>query len=267
MKTRSSSGFTLIEMLIAMFILSFIAMAVYNNTAQTYKIRDSVENEGDFYNAIRVTLDVMGRDISQIFTPKIAALPGDAGKTAKQQQQPGQGQTPQGTFGAVPGQQQQDLGPGWAHWGPPVNNFGVRPTRFVGEADKIQFITNSHLRLFQDSRESEFAIVSYSLEDTTNKASSRATTLVKRENTAVFEENPPEEANVTYPLVENVKSLVFKYLDGEKDRWENKWDSQSQDFKDRFPDVIEVTLEVFLPNSQNTFTVVQRFRPEMVHDL
>lgn len=264
----NSRGFTLIEMLIAMFILSFIAMAVYNNTVQTYKIRDSVENEGDFYNSLRVTLDVMGRDIGSIFTPKIAALPGDAGKTAGQPQQPGQNQAPQGTFGAPPGQQQQqNLGEAWAHWGPPINNFGVRPTRFVGEANKITFVTNSHLRLFQDSRESEFAIISYSLEDTTNKATSRATTLVKLENTAVFDEIPPEDSAVSYPLVENVKSLVFKYLDGERDRWEDKWDSQSQDFKDRFPDVIEVSLEVFLPNSQNTFTVVQRFRPEMVHDL
>lgn len=255
-------GFTLIEMLIAMFILSFIAMAVYNNTTQVYKIRDSVENEGDFYNAIRVTLDVMGRDVAQIYTPKTAALPGDAGKAKKTNLQPGQPGF-SNAYGNDPNQ-----GDPLPFWGAPVNEFGVRPSRLQGEATKISFIANSHMRLFQDVAESDFAKITYALADPKSTATSRATTLVKRENVAVFDENDPPEKEVEYTLVQNVKTLKFRFLDGEKDQWADKWDTTSQDHKGKFPDVIEVTLEVFLPGSlQNTLTVVQRFKPEMVSDL
>lgn len=255
--SKLTSGFTLIEMMIAMTILAFIALAVYNNTVQTYKLRDNVEQEGDFFNALRVTLDLMGRDIGQMYSPKIAALPGESGKAQSNTQQNSTGTFASNGASADPTE----------FWGSPINQFGVRPSRLQGEATKLMFVSNGHMRLFRDSHESDFAKITYALEEDSDKANSRKTTLVKRENTAAFDDEEKKEDEVRYPLLTNVKKLEFSFLDGEKDQWHPRWDTASADHKDKFPDVIQVTIEVNYPNSEAFFTVIQRFRPEMLGEL
>lgn len=254
---RPTSGFTLIEMMIAMTILAFIALAVYNNTAQTFKLRDNIEQEGDFFNALRVTLDLMGRDIGQMYSPQMAALPGDSGKARSPTQE-----NTVGTFGS------NEASPDpTAFWGSPINQFGLRPSRLQGEATKLSFISNGHVRLFRDSAESDFAKITYALEEDSEETNAKKTTIVKRESTAAFDPEEEKEHEVRYPLLTNVKKLEFSFLDGEKDQWHARWDTSGTDHKDKFPDVIQVTIEVNYPNSEASFTVIQRFRPEALSEI
>lgn len=251
---RRQYGFTLIEMMIAMTILAFIALGVYSNTTQTYKLRESVEQEGDFYNAIRVTLDLLGRDISQMYSPSVAALPGETSKSQNTTQPDNSG-----SFGDQPPAEPTDF------WDSPINQFGVRPSRFQGDAGKIMFVTNGHTRLFRDAPESDFETIVYALEDDSDTANARRTTLVKRANTAAFEMvEDTKDTELRYVLLTGVKKLEFSFLDGEKDQWHPRWDTASQEHRGVFPAVIQITLEVQYPNSEATFTVVQRYKPEMM---
>jgi general secretion pathway protein J len=257
MRTRNSNrqtGFTLIELMIAMTILAFIAVGVYNTTAQSYKLRDSVEQDGDFYNSIRVALDVFGKDLGHLFTPIPASMPGTLGQAPTQQPN----LPPQATsdFAAIPALK---------FWGSPINKFGVRPTRFNGESSKVSFVISSHLRLFRDTAETDFAKVQYALEEEKNpmpRTSGKA--LVKRENPDIFDERETTDNEVSYVILSNVKNIELKYLDGEKDQFDSNWDTSGIVHKDKYPDVVKLTIEVFPPGSQNAFKVEQLYRPELL---
>ena len=68
---QNAQGFTLLEVLIAMAILVFIAFSIYQATTQTFRLRDILSTEGAFYNNIRFATTVMWRDLSMIYSPLI----------------------------------------------------------------------------------------------------------------------------------------------------------------------------------------------------
>ena len=256
MKTNLNRGFTLIEMMIAMSILAFISMAVYQNTTQSFILRDNVERDGDFYNAIRVALDIMGRDLIHIYSPQAGALPGNLGQAPTQQKNNQTGQ-----MAAIPTE------PPTMFWGETINANGVRPSRFQGDSDKMSFLINSHMRLFKESHESDFSKIEYFLDDDKLAPKNRpAKALIKTENTAAFDmEDRDNDNKQRYVILGNIKSISIQYLDGEKDIWNKRWDTMGIDHKGKFPNVIEVTVEVYMPdvNSTNTFKINQRYKPEL----
>ncbi|MBI3558620.1 MAG: prepilin-type N-terminal cleavage/methylation domain-containing protein [Deltaproteobacteria bacterium] len=262
----AQSGFTLIELLIAMTILAIISLGVYDITNSTFSRRESIEQEGDFYNSLRVGLDVLGRDIGQLYTPQAGALPGTIGQAPQTTPgQPAQGQQAGGNPANVYGTASVPLGTATDYWGEPINESGVRPSRLQGEEGKLSFISNSHMRIYRDASESEFEKVSYSLEDPkTPDPLVKGKLLVKHEDPNAFiDEERGSETDVRYVLVDGVKSLSFEFLDSEKDTWSKRWDTSGIDHKGVYPAVIKITLEVYFPRSDHTFTVVQQYRPEL----
>lgn len=246
---KFKKGFTIIELMIAMTIMSFIAVFVYQNTSKSFELRETLTQDGEFYNSVRVALDTFGRDVIHIYNPQAASLPGNLGKAASTDPQ-----NPQANINLPTTI--------YKFWGAPINSNGVRPTRFNGEDNSISFISNSHMRLFRDSPETEFAKITYGLEeDKLSKNPNKQ--LVKRENTDVFAlERENEETETRYILLSNIRSLKFKYLNGEKDTWFNSWDTTSEDHKGKFPDLIQIEIEIELPRTGNTFTVMQNYKPE-----
>src|SRR3954471_16711499 len=90
-RNRNTSGFTLLEVLISIFLLVVISLAIYNATTESYRLRDSLANEGDFYNGIRLSMSVLERDIALVYSPTIM-IPEDTGK------KPGTPTNPGNTF-------------------------------------------------------------------------------------------------------------------------------------------------------------------------
>jgi general secretion pathway protein J len=60
---KRTTGFTLIEILIAIFILSVVMSTVYAAYTGTYRIISSSEYQGDIYAMARITLDRMTKDL------------------------------------------------------------------------------------------------------------------------------------------------------------------------------------------------------------
>lgn len=247
-------GFTLLELLISIAILSFISLGVYQTTASSFSLRENLERDGDFYNSIRVALDIVGRDIAHMYSPQAAALPGNVGKPAA----PGPN-----------GQPSQNFAPNadvlLPFWGAAINEHGVRPARFVGEETKMTFVAAGNIRLFKDSRESDFIRVTYTFEeDPLGEKGAKA--LVRRTHTDVFSEREDPEQEVRYTLLSRVKKIKFSFLDGEKDRWDMtpRWDTGDGHYKNIFPAMIRVEVEVYTPQSdENTFAISQLYRPEL----
>ena len=91
--------------------------------------------------------------------------------------------------------------------------------------------------------------------------------LVRTENTDAFDDDDrhAEKYAHRYPLLHGIKKLRFRYWRKDKDnglgRWETSWDSDKEDFKGKYPDIVEVTLEV---NGLDhlSYTGIYNFRPE-----
>lgn len=260
---------TLMEVLIALCILAFISISIYQATLETYRLRDTLASEGDFYNSIRISMAILQRDISLIYSPLM---------TLSQNQQPNASPTP-GANGQPPQYpppaspqiiatyMSDDLNLVSTFWSAAVNETGLRPSRIVGTDSKLTFISTSNVRIYKDSPESEFAKVTYELrkdESQTDKSLSRSV-LVKMESPNAFGSDQNKDLLIrTYPLLPGIKKFTFTYLQKDGNAWKTlkSWDSEREDTKNIFPDLIQVDIEVTGPKNQ-TFEGIFKMRPEI----
>ncbi len=251
-----TAGFTLIEVMIAMIILVFISLGIYQATTETYHLREVLSAEGEFYNSIRMAMDIMQRDVAAMYSPHMLKP-----KPAPSSTPDPQAATPQELQDLA----NSDQGRTNDFWLGATERTGVRPSRFVGTDSKISFISVSHVRLYRDSLESDFAKVTYELiKDEEAPAGSSAMALLKTESTNAFDDDERRDRKFQnkYILLHGIKKLSYRYYRKDKDRLETSWDTDKEDFKEKYPDYIEVTFEVGGP-SNLSFDGIYKLRPEV----
>lgn len=212
----SESGLTLIEVLIAMALLAFISIAVYQATARSFDINFKLGNESADYTAIALTLQTVHTDVVQAFTPVItseAKLEGN--------------------------EQPSDF------WSAKVRPDGVRRMRFRGSAERMSFVANNYRRVERDSPQSDFQKVTWEVE----RNESGAYTLYRTTDWDAYQyedrgssrQKPPRVA-----LLENLASAKFSYYRKSNKTWEDQWDSESTYTKadERYPDLVALKIEV-----------------------
>jgi general secretion pathway protein J len=250
--SRNNYGFTLLEVLIAISLLVVISLAIYQATTETYRLRDTLMNEGDFHNGIRLSMSVMERDVSQLYSP-ILMVPEKKGPPA-----PADAQDMEAILAT-------DQGRTTDFWTAAVDKTGIRPSRFIGTEKKMSFISVSHIRMYKNTPESEFAKITYELQSDRNQDGKDTSTnvLVKTESPNAFlEEDYKDKMKHIYPLLHGVTKLHYRYYRKEKEEWLNSWDSDHPDFKNTYPDMVEISLEVKGP-SKLRFEGIYKFRPEI----
>ncbi len=244
---QSTAGFTLLEVLIAMVILVFISVATYQTIIETYKLRESLSTEGNFYNGIRLSTTILQRDISLIYSPLIS-MPAQKNNTN------GPPQTTSPT---------DDAGQSSTFWSPAVSDIGVRPSHFIGTENKLSFIALSHIRIYKDSPESEFAKITYEIKN--DPQNSGTVMLVKTESPNAFTGDDVQDTfSRSYEILHGIKKLTYTYYKRDGDTWKilRSWDSEREEPKNTFPDMIELKLEVVGPQKQS-FEGNFKFRPEI----
>ena len=188
-------GFTLIEVLVSIGLVSVLMMLIWQDTSQSVKSKDKIEKRNAIYHFARVTVNKMTQDITMAFL-----LKGPAQLGAKQ--------------------------------GSPQSK-----TVFKGDEEKMNFDSLSHLRLFQDSKESEETEIGYKTErDPDNRD---RLILFRRESKTI--DNNPDEGGVWVPLAYKLKGLKLEYYDGVKFDWKTSWNSETSE-KDLLPRAVRVTL-------------------------
>lgn len=254
---KNNVGFTLIEVLISLAILAFISLSIYQGTTQTFRMRDVVIQEGDFYNGIRLSMGILERDLNLMFTPKEYLPP------PPKKRQPGG--VNNGNFSGSsrtnnnadeeenlendPDFQSSDLAKTTEFWLAATNKAGVKLSRFTGEADKLSFVSASHQRLYKDRLECDFVKITYELRDEKNNddAIENTKTLYKIIDTNVFTDEDKKKETVTaYPLLPGIKKIGFRYYSKEKDEWDKNFDNSKEDVlkRGKYPELVEVTIEV-----------------------
>jgi prepilin-type N-terminal cleavage/methylation domain-containing protein len=260
---RDSSGFTLIEVIIVMVILVFISLGIYQLTTETYRLRESLAAEGEFHNSIRMAMDVVQRDVSAMFSP-ILSRPEPAPSPSAAPNSPASFQSQQELAALAA----SDQGKTSSFWLGATEKSGLRASRFVGTATKMSFISASHIRIYRDRPESDFAKVTYELVRSDYKEFPDTFALLKIANPDAFDDDDrrSDKNAGRYLLLHGIKSLRFRYWRKDKDngigKWETSWDSDKEDFREKYPDKVEITLEVIGPE-RLSHTGIYTFRPEV----
>lgn len=62
-----ASGLTLIEVMVAVAVLSMVSMTIWAATSQTARTRDIVEESHDRLHQVRIAFDMLSRDLNSAF--------------------------------------------------------------------------------------------------------------------------------------------------------------------------------------------------------
>jgi len=161
---------------------------------------------------------------------------------------------------------QDDLSQSSVYWSPAIDDTGVRPSHFIGTDTKLSFISVSHIRIYKDSPESEFAKIAYEVKrDSQNSALPDTQVLIKTESSNVFAmDDLRDPFSHSYELLRGIKKFSYTYYKRDGNTWKKSksWDSEKEEPKNSYPDIIELTLEVIGPQRQS-FEGVFKFRPEI----
>jgi len=268
---NNPQGFTLLEILISMGLLSVISYAIYQATTSTYRLHDELLHEGDFHNGIRLAMSIVERDISLMYSPG-SISPGKSERAAVDDGSPASA----AQAAEIARQEQADaeeltrggLNRSSEFWGGMVDKTGIRPSRFNGTDKKISFVSASGIRVYKETRACELSKITYELKADRNDREKGTQVLMRTEDTNAFDEDDRRQGDKTqyrktFPVLYGVKKFKFEYYWKKKDRWMSSWDTDSSDFKNIYPDAIRAELEIIGTGKvQLLFEGVHYFRPE-----
>ncbi len=257
---RTPTGFTLLEVLISMFLLVVISFATYQATTETFKLRDVLSTEGEFYNGIRMAIGIFQRDLENAYNP-IVIRP--------ELQRPVDGQltgvdgvsepvSPPAGYGIGPELVQSEF------FSSQRDRFGIRATRLDGRENRLSWVSSANQRMYRDSRESEFLKIRYLLESDTDTSSPPGSSMLVRvvsPDVFIYDEDRDQSIK-RYPLLHGVQKLALRYYRKDKDQWSTTWDSEGADTREILPDLVELTIEVAAAKGLS-YTGQYLIRPEV----
>jgi general secretion pathway protein J len=209
-------GMSLVEVVVTITILSFISIFTFTTTQTGFNVRNKSVAENDFYHSVRTTIRHIERDIMQAF------------------------------------HNYQDTSMGQLYY-MQKTSFKAYESKsiFIGTKDKLTFTSNSHRRMYRDTKETTTCEISYFLES--NKDNPSVNDLLKREST--FIDDKLEEGGDIFTIGSDIESINFRYLGEIPDVWLDSWDSLQRDTRYKFPVAVEVNIA--FKDREKTFLITQ----------
>jgi general secretion pathway protein J len=127
-----------------------------------------------------------------------------------------------------------------------TTRYRDRPTLFVGREDELLFTTFAHVRLYRDAKESDQAVVEYTLDSDPDHQGEEA--LFRRAKPRIDDE--PDRGGRKDLVADHVRSLRFQYWDPKRKEWVREWSTRSVDHKDELPPRVRLELEVSLADGR-----------------
>jgi general secretion pathway protein J len=228
----NSKGFTLLEILIAVTILAIISTLTAININKSVKFKAKIEQDLDDYSSVRDALIIMTHDVNTAFHWV------DINAELKRQLSG----TPAGSPGATPA---APVAPVTTTSGPPGELIPIdKLTSFEGETDFLYLTTLSHVRTIMDTKESDQAKIGYYLKDVKSLHGHQDTKALIRSESPILD-GEGRKGGVETVLLENIKSLKFRYMGADDKEWIDKWKTIETDDttqKNNFPDAVEISI-------------------------
>ncbi len=102
---------------------------------------------------------------------------------------------------------------------------------FVGKSKELNFTSLSHRKQYENTHESELCEIGYQLQEKN---------LLRRLSTSPDADY--DKGGKTQVLLENVENIEFRYYMKSKNHWYDHWDFEHSDYRDKFPEAVEVIL-------------------------
>ncbi|MES2769747.1 MAG: GspJ family type II secretion system protein [Bdellovibrionota bacterium] len=245
------TGFTLIEVVIAMSIMAFLTVMVSQSMRRSAEFKTKVQKNIDQRSAINSAMRIIERDINLAFhyqdvnsevlkeiEKKKKANTG--GGTA----QPG----PDGQLGTA-----DDIPPkGTGNPNSPIyQNFKIRQilnhTAFQGTKDSIHFTNLNNITIQPGEKVSDQQEVGYYVKSCKSLSNPDVPTKCLWRRTSPYIDDKVDEGGTDTVLIEGVKKFELRYFGKEKEDWVDNWESTTENddaLKNKFPSAVEVTLTV-----------------------
>lgn len=244
-----NDGFTIVEIIIALTILSFMVIGIYTVVDNNIKTKETVLTEDQAYLQAYNALFRFEQDFTQIWSPLYYSVIDGAG-TKKE----GDGRNDDDPF---TGEFSKNLYiPREAF--PKSNRLG-HPIPLIKQEEKSEliFLTTSNRRRFEGQKQSHFQWVRYSL----GKDEDKEDFVFQRQTlpSDLFREQIDWSKIQPQPLLRNVKSLKFEFWNKSSEKWVDALKDIPAE-KQLAPDIIRVVLERFSPGLGEQ-TIIRVFRP------
>ncbi len=247
---KSELGFTLIEMIIALVIMSVLTVLSSQSIQQAIRSKVKLQSQVDEMSKVRDSLRVIERDINLAYHYRDLPMEFDA---EVYKQKTSTSATGSGTTGTVPG-------------APPVPNTSTDNsaflndpktkekyqykkdpvTQFVGKEDSLAFATSNVGRVAEEQLLADFAKVGYAVKTCKKMDQSDSNTQCLVRRLDPWLEGDIEKGGDETVLLEDVSEFKLKYFGAGKQDWVTSWDTRGQDgaAKDNFPQAVEISLAI-----------------------
>jgi prepilin-type N-terminal cleavage/methylation domain-containing protein len=255
-------GFTLIEVMIALFVLVMIGTTTSKAVIDAAKLKEVLKDETEFSSEFRTSVGFIERDLAQIFNPRwFLSEELKPIEWNGPQPTPAAGGPPILSNDEIMRRTRGTASQNFEYWGAIYEASGIRPSRFRGKDHEMSFVAASHVRVYQMKKESIYAKVHYELikqppnpnlsqEENAKNASLFA--LVKVENPRAFELEEPRDAPYVnrYVILNNIKKFTFTYYKRDDKSGQRDWDSETAEPKGSFPAAVGMELTLVGPKER-----------------
>lgn len=128
-----------------------------------------------------------------------------------------------------------------------------RPTLFVGREDELLFTTMAHERLYRDAKESDQAVVEYTVESDPDHSGEQA--LFRRSKPRIDDE--ADRGGRKDLVADRIASFRIRYWDSKRKDWSRDWTTRSVDHAGELPTRVRFELEIALEGGRREKLVTE----------
>lgn len=248
----NSRGFTLIEVIVSIMILSFTTISIYSIVDNNVKIRDSMIKDDRQFFSVKSALRRINLDLSRIYSPlyfQAKRLNRNASA---------------GGFGA---QANNNNNPSTTATFRATDSFPVitelnRPVPKIEHEDSfLAFLSTSNIRFYEGLKQGSLAWISYELKSNEKQGEERAFNLIRKFTaTNIYQDKIDWEKQREQILLENVRSMEWTFWDRDRKKWVESLKDLPLD--DRFTlRGVRLVLKWGPPEQKEPFEEVRVYRP------
>ncbi len=229
---RKDMGFTLIEVILAITILSTLTVLTTQSLSRALKAKVKIQNEVDDVSALRDTMRMIRTDLNlafhhRDFEKELQDLVNKPATSA-----PGVPQVPQQPIAPLVARENKRFDP---------------VTHFSGESDQVHFVTMNNGRTTANANQADFIEVGYAVKGCRNLTdASKSSQCLYRRTQLVIDEDVAVGGTESV-LLENITEFKVRYIGEGKQDWVSTWNTKNSSdaaTRLRFPEVVEISLAI-----------------------